>query len=160
MAKELLGIALSLCILLSSFGALGAAPAKKPSTWADLPADQQQILAPLAPRWNDMSVQRKTFWLGIAKTYPSMPAEDQAKTKVRMEQWVKLSQEERRTVREGYKIIQKLPPEKKQTLIQQWDEYNKLPEEERRRLSITAKTPPPKAPATPAVAPRAAAPAK
>jgi len=148
MAKELIGIVLSLCILLSSFGSLAAAPPKKTTTWAELPADQQQILAPLAPRWNDMSVQRKTFWLGMARKYPTMPSDEQAKTRVRMEQWVKLSQEERRTVREGYKNIQKLPPEKKLTLKQQWDEYNKLPEEERRRLSATAKTPPPKAPAS------------
>ncbi len=156
MAKELIGLALSLCISLSSFGAFGASPPKKPTIWADLPAEQQHILAPLAPRWDGMTVQRKTFWLGIAKKYPSMPAEEQAKTQVRMEQWAKLSQEERRTVREGYKNIQKLPPEKKQTLKQQWDEYNKLPEEERRRLSVSAKTPPPKASSVPPSPPAAA----
>jgi len=64
-----------------------------------------------------------------------MSPEEQAKVQKRLESWVKLSQAERRTVREGYKDIQKLPPEKKQTLRQQWDEYKKLPEEERKNTA-------------------------
>jgi hypothetical protein len=140
MAEKLFGLVLLLCIALS---ASAAAPPKKQPNWSDLPAQQQQILAPLGPRWDTFTAQRKGMWLGIARKYPEMPAEEQAKVQLRMERWVELSQQERRTVREGYRNIQKLPPEKKLTLKQQWDEYNKLPEAERRRLSSGAKVPPP-----------------
>jgi hypothetical protein len=112
-----------------------------------LSPQDQQTLAPLAPRWDTLTTQRKKMWLTIAKNYPSMPPEEQVKVQRRLERWVKLSQTERSTVRQGFKDIQKLPLEKKQTLRQQWDEYNKLPEEERRRLSKSAKGPPPRAPA-------------
>ena len=144
MAKEFIGtLVLLLCV---SCSALAATPSQKQPNWAELSPQDQQTLAPMAPRWDALTTQRKKMWLGIAKNYPSMPPEEQAKVQRRLEHWVKLSQAERRTVRQGYKDIQKLPPDKKQALRQQWDEYNKLPEEERRRLSSSAKVPPPKAP--------------
>lgn len=144
MAKALLGLALSFFF---AFSVAAATTGPKQPNWAQMSPEDRQILAPLESRWDGFTAQRKKMWLGIAKSYPTMPPEEQAKVQRRLESWVKLSQAERRTVREGYKDLQKLPPEKKQTLKQQWDEYNKLPEEERRRLSSSAKVPPPKAPA-------------
>lgn len=143
MAKVLLGLVFTFFF---AFSVAAATPGPKQPNWAELSPEDRQILTPLESRWNGFSAQRKKMWLGIAKNYPTMPPSEQAKVQRRLESWVKLSQAERRTVREGYKDLQKLPPEKKQTLKQQWDEYNKLPEEERRRLSSSAKVPPPKAP--------------
>jgi len=76
MAKALLALALWLSI---SISALAAAPPKKPPTWAELTQVQQQVLAPLAPEWNKLDDQRKRKWLGIAKRYPKMSPEEQAK---------------------------------------------------------------------------------
>lgn len=145
MAKALIGLAIAFCMI---FSVAAATPNSKQPSWAELSAEDRQVLAPLESRWNGFSTQRKKMWLGISKNYPAMTPEEQAKVQRRLESWVKLSQAERRTVREGYKDLQKLPPDKKLTLRQQWDEYNKLPEEERRRLSSGAKVPPPRAPAT------------
>ena len=143
MAKALLGLVVSFFF---AFSVAAATVAPKQPNWTELSPEDRHILAPLESRWNGFTSQRKKMWLGIAKNYPTMPPNEQAKVQRRLESWVKLSQAERRTVREGYKDLQKLPPEKKQTLKEQWDEYNKLPEEERRRLSNSAKAPPPKAP--------------
>jgi len=145
MAKALLGLVASFFF---AFSVAAATVGPKQPNWAELSPEDRQILAPLESRWNGFTSQRKKMWLGISKNYPTMPPHEQAKVQRQLESWVKLSQAERRTVREGYKDLQKLPPEKKQTLKEQWDEYNKLPEEERRRLSNNAKAPPPKAPTT------------
>src|SRR3990167_3541098 len=98
MAKTFLGLALWLCVSLS---VLAASPAKKQPGWAELSPEQQQILAPLARRWDTMTSRRKVMWLGIAKKYPAMPSKEQAKVQRRMQRWVDLSPEERRTVRES-----------------------------------------------------------
>ena len=145
MAKAFFGIALWLCV---SVSVLAANPPKKPPNWAELPPAQQQILAPLSSRWDRLSTQRKSMWLGIAERYPSMPQDEQVKVQRRLQRWVKLTPAERKTVRESFKNIQTLPPEKKKSLKEQWEEYNKLPEEKRRSLANTkAAKAPAKAPA-------------
>ena len=114
MANALFGVVLAALIALPAQAATTAA---KPPAWAEMSPQDQQVLAPLESRWSNFTPQRKRMWLGIAQKYPTMPPEEQAKVQRRLEYWVKLSQAERRTVREGYKDLQKLP---------MWDdEYNK-----------------------------------
>lgn len=100
------------------------AKAKAPSRlpWAELTAEQQQILAPLKADWDSLELERKRKWIGIAKRYPKMTAKGQERVQRRMQAWAKLTPEQRRQARETYKRLAK-SPEKKKALRQQWAEY-------------------------------------
>lgn len=100
------------------------AKAKAPSRlpWAELTAEQQQILAPLKADWDSLDLERKRKWLGIAKRYPKMTVKGQERVQRRMQAWAKLTPEQRRQARETYKRLVK-SPEKKQALREQWAEY-------------------------------------
>jgi hypothetical protein len=153
MAKALFALALWLC---TSLSVLAATPQKKPPTWGELTQEQQQILAPLAADWENLEPARKRNWIGIAKRYPKMKPDEQARVQRRMQAWAKLTPKERQAARERYKKMEKLPPDKKQGLKQQWEEYNRLPEQERRKLGSTPRKP--AAPARPAKVPAESAP--
>ena len=58
-----------------------------------------------------------------------------------MQDWAKLTAEQRRQARENYKRIAKVPPEERGKLGEQWAEYQALPPNERQNLA------PPQAPA-------------
>jgi len=99
MAKALFAVALWLC---TSLPVLAATPQKKPPTWGELTQEQQQILAPLAVDWDNLEPARKRKWLGIAKRYPKMKPDEQARAQRRMQAWVKLTPKERQAARERY----------------------------------------------------------
>jgi hypothetical protein len=61
---------------LSGPAAAGPLIAHSP-TWAELSPADQQVLAPLAPDWDKLEVQRKQKWLSIAKRYSTMPPPEQ-----------------------------------------------------------------------------------
>jgi hypothetical protein len=145
MAQEALGALTRACAAalalaaLAAPGALAAEPAKaKRLAWAELTAEQQQVLAPLKPSWDTLEPQNRRKWIGVAKRYPKMTPVGQKRVQTRMEKWANLSPEQRRVARERYKSIGKLPPEKRQTLRQQWAEYQALPPHERRMLDAPA----------------------
>ncbi|MBI2959885.1 MAG: DUF3106 domain-containing protein, partial [Betaproteobacteria bacterium] len=81
------------------------------------------MLAQLASEWDKLDPQRKRKWVGIAKRYPSMKADEQARVQRRMQEWAKLSPAQRSAARERYKKLEKLPREKRQTLMNEWDQY-------------------------------------
>jgi len=138
MAKALLAIALWLSV---AFSVLAAAPQKKQPSWAELTREQRQVLAPLASDWDGFGVRHKRTWLGIAKRYPSMTQEEQAKVQRKMRPWAKLKPAQRRAARKSYRKLQALPPAKRQTLRQKWEEYQRLPEAQRRQLEAAGKAP-------------------
>ena len=118
-----------------------AKPAAKAATkkvvrpaWAELTPSQQEILAPLKPEWDRLDRDRRMKWVGIAKRYPTMKPEQQARVQRRMEAWVKLTPEQRRQARENYKNLAKVPPERRGDLRQQWAEYQSLTPQERQGL--------------------------
>lgn len=131
--------ALAACALALFVGAAAAAgPAKKNggASWAELTADQQQILAPLKTDWESLSAARKATWVGIAKRYPTMKPEEQERVVRRMQTWAKLSPEQRIAARERYRKLGKLPPERREQLRQQWAEYQALPPTEKRMFDV------------------------
>jgi hypothetical protein len=111
------------------------APKKVRPTWAELAPQQQEVLAPLKPEWDKLDRDRRLKWIGIAKRYPKMKPEEQAKMQRRMHDWASLTPEQRRQARENYKnMIAKTPPEKRRKLREQWAEYQALPPQEREEL--------------------------
>jgi len=136
-ARRALTRALAALALAATVLTAGAAPPQHPKSrpaWAELTANQQEILAPLKADWDQLNTSRKQNWVGIAKRYPSLKPEEQKRVQERMQSWAKLTPEQRRVARERYKSMEKLPPEKRQQLQQQWAEYQALPPGEKRML--------------------------
>lgn len=124
-----------------------AAPPAKGPAWAELTVEQQQILEPLKTEWARLDRQRRAKWVGVAKRYPSMTATGQRRVQTRMQNWAKLTPEQRAAARHNYRDnIGKLPPEKKKVLHAQWQEYQALPEHEKRSLAAKSTEPRPAAP--------------
>jgi hypothetical protein len=127
---------LALCIATSVVAqpASKAGKASRPA-WAELTADQQMILAPLKDDWSNLSTERRRTWVGIAKRYPSMNANEQERVQRRMQRWANLTPEQREQARENYRRIAKERAAKRsQRLAERWAEYQALPPHERDRM--------------------------
>ena len=133
----------ALLVLALGAGAAVAAPKDQGPQWASLTADQQQALAPLSGEWNKLSKPHKTKWLGIAKRYPAMKAEEQKRVQMRMQKWAKLTPEQRDQAREQYRSIGKLAPDRREELRRHWAEYQSLPPHEKRMFDVPAGYVPP-----------------
>ena len=82
--------------------------------WSELSPQERATLAPLAPpEWDKLDGQRKQKWRGLAKRYPTMSPERQARMRDQMQAWSQLTPDERRVAREKYEALKKLPPEEK-----------------------------------------------
>jgi hypothetical protein len=114
----------------------GAAKSLEKPLWKDLNPAQQQALAPLgAAEWDKMEPLRKKKWLDIANRYSSMNPDEQTRVHERMREWVKMTPEERRQVRQNFARTQKIGPSSKSA---QWEEYQQLPEEQKKELAAKA----------------------
>jgi hypothetical protein len=137
---------LALALFLTCAGT--AMAQKNRPAWAELPVEQQQILAPLRADWDSLEPDRRRKWIGIAKRYPKMQAEEQARVQRRMQAWAKLTPDQRRQARENYKNIAKAAPkaapDKRAQLREHWAEYQALPPSERQNLSPPPAQPAPK----------------
>jgi hypothetical protein len=118
-------------------------PAAKPAPqkaldkplWNTLSRPQQVALEPLAGEWDRMEGVRKQKWLEIANRFSSMKPDEQARVHDRMRDWLKMTPEERRVVRENYTRTKKIDPSQK---TQQWEQYQQLPEEQKKQLAADA----------------------
>lgn len=127
-------------ILVFSFfpSAHAVVPELRQPAWVELTQEQKQILAPLARDWDKMEAFRKKTWLGIAKRYPGMKPQEQARVQRRMQDWASLTSEQRTQARARYKNLKTVPPEQKEALKKKWEQYKELPEEEKKRLAEKA----------------------
>ena len=112
--------------------------------WAELTAEQQQVLAPLKADWDTLEPDRRLKWIAIAKRYPRMKPQEQQRVQRRMQTWAALSPEQRRIARENYKQLAKATPRQapKKNLSQAWAEYQALSPYERQSLVPTDSTDP------------------
>ena len=63
------------------------------------------MLAPLASDWNTLDAQRKTKWLGLAKRYPTLRADQQERIQAQMREWSRLTPDQRNAARERYRSL-------------------------------------------------------
>ena len=127
----------ALLLLVLAATAVPAAPKDRGPQWSQLSADQQQILAPLAADWDkQLSREQRVKWIGIAKRYPTMKAEEQARVQARMQKWAKLTPEQRWQARERYRSLGKIAPERREELQHYWAEYQALPPQEKRAFDV------------------------
>jgi uncharacterized membrane protein len=117
------------------------APASKPS-WAELNAQQQAALKPLAPNWEGMSAAQKRKWLSVSKDFEKLQPADQAKLHARMTDWSSLSTQQRGAARQNFaqhrELTDGLTPEQRKA---QWQAYQQLSPEEKRKLVESAQRP-------------------
>jgi hypothetical protein len=118
-----------------------------PPTWAELTAQQQQSLAPLAASWRTLRKSHKEKWLALSANYPTMPAGEQARLHSRMREWAALSPQQRTLARLNFAEAQRVAPDDKRA---KWEAYQALSPEEKRKLAAGA-------PARPAAPPTAMA---
>jgi len=112
-----------------------AKPGVRPA-WAELTAEQQQVLANLKADWDSLEPDRRQKWIAIAKRYPRMKPLEQERVQRRMQTWATLSPEQRRQARENYKHLAKSPrPAPNKDLRQAWAEYQALSPYERQSLA-------------------------
>lgn len=107
-------------------------PAATKPLWRDLPAAQQQTLAPLASVWDELDATRKNKWLAIGNKYATMAPDEQQRVQARMREWVALTPEQRRLARESYARARKLGADRKSA---HWEDYQQLPEEQKKQLA-------------------------
>lgn len=119
-----------------------AAVAKAPAAavlakplWVSLSPAQKTALEPLVGEWDRMEAPRKQKWLEIANRFASMKPDEQARVHEKMREWVKMTPDERRLVRENYTKAKKLDVTQKS---EQWEKYQQLPEEQKQKLAAEA----------------------
>lgn len=120
-------------------------------TWAELNAQQQRSLAPLAGTWSTLSAAHKRKWIALSANYATQPPADQALMHSRMAEWAALSPQQRTTARLNFAESKAVPRTDRKA---QWEAYQALPAEEKRKLAAgaaAAKPPPP--PTAPALKP-------
>lgn len=102
--------------------------------WKDLSAAQQRALDPLKGEWDKLEGLRKQKWLEIANRYNGMKPDEQVRVQERMRDWVRLTPDQRRMVRENFARSQKVAPGPGQKSVQ-WQQYQQLPEEQKKQLA-------------------------
>ncbi|MDP3620048.1 MAG: DUF3106 domain-containing protein [Ramlibacter sp.] len=132
-----------------------AAPAARRTTqptWTEISPAQREVLAPLAGTWDSVSEAQKRKWLALTNNFARLSADDQAKLRSRMTEWVGMSAQQRSQARLNFGESQKLAPDDKKA---RWEAYQALTPEERKRLAgaAAAAKPPATAAAVKPVAP-------
>ncbi len=163
MAKaRLLGI-IFCCLIATTGWAATSSPSLIATTpqpkWSDLTVQQKIVLAPLSDDWDSLEYFRQKKWLNIVAHFQTMSAEEQTRVQAQMQEWGKLTPQQRQEAREKFKTANRLPEEKKKELKQKWEEYLSLPEEEREKLKQQVDSKPVPKPGRPAAAPALPAPA-
>ena len=106
-------------------------------SWSALTPAQQAALAPLKKDWPYIDAPRRQKWLEIATRLPSMPAEERERIQQRMNEWARMTPDERGRARLQFQEARQISPQQRQA---RWDAYMALPVEERRALAASART--------------------
>jgi hypothetical protein len=130
-----------LTLALASLGS-GASPASAAEpVWPRLATDERRILAPLHDSWDQLDDRRKAKWREVARLYPRMTADEQARLQSQMRQWAMLTPDQRRLAREEFREHSRLAPDQQQDVLQKWKTYSNLPADQRKAIVTPADEP-------------------
>jgi Protein of unknown function (DUF3106) len=113
-----------------------APEATGPLAWARLSADQHEALAPLAHDWDTFDNDRKRRWMKIASRDKKMSTDSQKRLHGRMQEWLAMTPEQRRTARENYQLSKQVPVQQRENA---WNAYQQLPEDQKKTLAAVEK---------------------
>ncbi|MFT7325336.1 MAG: hypothetical protein ACI90C_000931 [Rhodoferax sp.] len=105
--------------------------------WQDLTPEQKISLKPLTADWKKLGEVQKKKWIAIAREYPALATEEQAKMHARMTEWVSLSQLQRAQARLNFAQTKQLTSTQKNDT---WQAYQELSSEEKKKLATSANT--------------------
>ncbi len=111
------------------------------TTWKELSRAEQLALAPLQEQWPRMGQAQKQRWQALARSFASLPPQEQAKLHSRMADWASLSAQQRSQARLNYAVTNRLAPSPSDKRAQ-WEAYQALSAEEKKRLASKATTKP------------------
>lgn len=123
--------------------------------WADLPEEQQTLLAGLQPLWPFISSAEKRRWQAIARQAKSLDDDARQRLVRHIALWGALSEPQRHAIRQQY---QHLDETELLRLAQAWRDYQQLSPEQRLALLQQATQQPQAAKARPGSTGHAAAP--
>lgn len=103
--------------------------------WTDLSSIQREALAPLAGHWDALSASQKRKWLALSKSYHTLPSSERARMHARMDDWVALTPQQRRTARLNFVETKRMTPDEKQ---EKWEAYQALTPAARSKFTQTA----------------------
>lgn len=159
------GHSLRTVLLACALGALAAAgiraqpggpPPAKPGVeegvrWSELKPSQRAALKPLERDWSGIDATRKQKWIELSGRVQKMSPAEQARLQARMNEWTKLSPQERGAARLNFQEAKQVPAQDRQA---RWNAYQALPPEKRRELAERAQPRPDAARKSAAAAPR------
>ncbi|HYF57829.1 MAG TPA: DUF3106 domain-containing protein, partial [Burkholderiaceae bacterium] len=105
--------------------------------WSELAPTQQQVLEPFSRQWNALPVAEKLAWADLAKRFPSMQPDEQARVQRRIAEWAALTPEDRRLARANYRLAQQAAREH---VIAEWENYQSLTADQRTVLNAVGST--------------------
>lgn len=108
---------LALCLSGLLAPATKASPPANPR-WAQLSAEQQQVLAPLATEWDRYAPYKKQNLLAIVPQFQQLPEAQRQRVQQKLKAWSELSQQQRDEIRANWKALQQMPPEQRRQAIQ------------------------------------------
>jgi len=105
--------------------------------WADLTSAQRQVLDPFASEWNGLPATEKRAWADIARRFPKMSADEQARVQRRITEWAELSPAQRQVARANYRLAQQAGRE---NVAAQWETYQGLTSDQKSVLGNAGST--------------------
>jgi Protein of unknown function (DUF3106) len=105
--------------------------------WSELKPAQQNILAPLDEQWNSMPIDEKRSWVALAGRFPKMSAAEQLRASARIRELAKLNHEQRRMVRQNYRLAKSLPQHER---MAQSEQYQNMTDEQKHVLQTSGST--------------------
>jgi Protein of unknown function (DUF3106) len=120
------------------------------AAWAALTPGQQRALAPLKKSWATMSVPQQQRWLRTTERFQAMPYQAQRRAHARMEQWARLTPQQRAQARLKFQQAKSKLSDRQR--YKRWEAYQEL-RPEQRPLAHAGSSLQPKAPASVKVEP-------
>jgi hypothetical protein len=120
------------------------------AAWAELTPAQQRALAPFKTSWATMNVDQRQRWLRTTNRFQAMPYQAQRRAHARMEQWARLTPQQRAQARLGFQQATSKLTEKQRH--KRWEAYQRLPPKQRPQ-ALASSSLQPKAPASVKVEP-------
>ena len=105
--------------------------------WKDLTRAQRQVLEPFESQWNELPSTEKRAWADIARRFPEMTADEQARVKKRIAEWAQLSPAQRQVARANYRLAQQAGRE---SVAAQWETYQGLTSDQKNVLGNSGST--------------------
>jgi Protein of unknown function (DUF3106) len=105
--------------------------------WADLTNAQRQVLEPFESQWNGLPATEKRAWADIARRFPKMSADEQARVQKRIAEWAGLSPAQRQLARANYRLAQQTGRE---NIAAQWETYQGLTSDQKSVLGNAGST--------------------